>query len=259
MPAPTVESNAHNASQGGTTTTIAVNAAGTGRVIIVCVFIGAPSSTVPTAIISSANPAIGAWTSVAATSGVNNGANGRGNGCLLQAWFAVTTGAVSAATVTVTSSVNIDAAGLVYVTVVGAASTPLDQNASLAHGGSLGTSATAWFNTPPTANPSPMSCAVTTTTANVLALTIMGTNVPTSGVLGLQTGTTVVDTAHNAGGALGWAYVDVYSRSFTTSQSATQVGSVGNDPTVVWGTFGFGVTADVVVGIGAQNRVMVLA
>ena len=260
MPAPTVESHANSTPSGGTTATIAVNAAGSGRVIIVCAAIGSTTSAVPTATISSANPNIGPWTAVAATSGVNNGSNGAGAGCLIQAWYAVTTGSVSGATVTITSSTTIDNAGLVYLTVAGAAGAqPLDQNASLAHGGGLGSSATAWFTTGPAPGTFPMSCAVGTNTANVRALTIMGSNVSVTGAGSLQSGTTVVDSARNGGGTL-WAYLDVYTASFSTPQSATQVGSVSVNLQSVWGTFGLGVTADAQAGGAvAQARAMVLA
>src|SRR5205085_11947073 len=139
MPAPTIESHNKSTSTGGLTTTIAVTAAGAGRVIIVAALIGLVNAGNPTpnCTIAGGGANVGAWTRIGV---MPSPAPAFGLGVL--AWYAITSGAVSAQTVTITSPNAIDDAATAYVTVAGANTTqPLDQHAVLANGARNGTGA----------------------------------------------------------------------------------------------------------------------
>jgi hypothetical protein len=216
--APTIESHNHSISSGGTTTSIAVNASGAGRVIVVCATIGTASTIIlPTATISSANPNIGSWVPIGHMPVTASPA-----GLLIQAWYAVTSGPVSAATVTVTAGATIDDAALAYVTAAGAnTAAPLDQNSTLATGSSNGSSAKELnINAPMRAN-------VSTNNAGALVFTLVGTTAnrtytnPTSG-------TTLTEFVLNGGGSR-FAAIGVYTAPFTTQQSGTNVGSTDSN------------------------------
>jgi hypothetical protein len=216
--APTIESHNHSISSGGTTTTIAVNASGAGRVIVVCATIGTASTIIlPTATISSANPNIGSWTSIG-----HMPVTASPSGLLIQAWYAVTSGSVSAATVTVTAGATIDDAALAYVTVAGAnTAAPLDQNSTLATGSSNGSSAKE-LNVN-----APLRATISTNNAGALVFTLVGTTAnrtytnPTSG-------TTLTEFVLNGGGSR-FAAIGVYTAPFTTQQSGTNVGSTDSN------------------------------
>jgi hypothetical protein len=216
--APTIESHNHSISSGGTTTTIAVNASGAGRVIVVCATIGTASTIIlPTATISSGNPNIGSWVSIG-----HMPVTASPSGLLIQAWYAVTSGAVSAATVTVTAGATIDDAALAYVTVAGAnTAAPLDQNSTLATGSSNGSSAKE-LNVN-----APMRATISTNNADTLVFTLVGTTAnrtytnPTSG-------TTLTEFVLNGGGSR-FAAIGVYTAPFTTQQSGTNVGSTDSN------------------------------
>ena len=216
--APTIESHNHSISSGGTTTTIAVNASGAGRVIVVCATIGTASTIIlPTATISSANPNIGSWTSIG-----HMPVTASPSGLLIQAWYAVTSGSVSAATVTVTAGATIDDAALAYVTVAGAnTAAPLDQNSTLATGSSNGSSAKD-LNVN-----APLRATISTNNAGALVFTLVGTTAnrtytnPTSG-------TTLTEFVLNGGGSR-FAAIGVYTAPFTTQQSGTNVGSTDSN------------------------------
>jgi hypothetical protein len=216
--APTIESHNHSISSGGTTTTIAVNASGAGRVIVVCATIGTASTIIlPTATISSASPNIGSWVPIG-----HMPVTASPSGLLIQAWYAVTSGPVSAATVTVTAGATIDDAALACITVAGAnTAAPLDQNSTLATGSSNGSSAKE-LNVN-----APMRATISTNNAGALVFTLVGTTAnrtytnPTSG-------TTLTEFVLNGGGSR-FAAIGVYTAPFTTQQSGTNVGSTDSN------------------------------
>jgi hypothetical protein len=216
--APTIESHNHSISSGGTTTTIAVNASGAGRVIVVCATIGSASTIIiPTATISSASPNIGSWVSIGHMPVTASPA-----GLLIQAWYAVTSGPVSAATVTVTAGATIDDAALAYVTAAGAnTAAPLDQNSTLATGSSNGSSAKELNIN------APMRATISTNNAGALVFTLVGTTA--NRTYGSPTaGTTLTEFVLNGGGSR-FAAIGVYTAPFTTQQSGTNVGSTASD------------------------------
>src|SRR5580765_1046228 len=216
--APTIASHNHSISSGGTTTSIAVNASGAGRVIVVCATIGTASTIIlPTATISSANPNIGSWVPIGHMPVTASPA-----GLLIQAWYAVTSGPVSAATVTVTAGATIDDAALAYVTAAGAnTAAPLDQNSTLATGSSNGSSAKELNIN------APMRATISTNNAGALVFTLVGTTA--NRTYGSPTaGTTLTEFVLNGGGSR-FAAIGVYTAPFTTQQSGTNVGSTASD------------------------------
>src|SRR5262245_27654018 len=232
MPAPTIESHAQAISTGGTTATIAVTAAGAGRVIIVLVGLGLASTALnATLSISGGGANVGAWTQIAQ---VPNSGTPLGMG--VSAWYAVTTGAVSAQTVTITSTATLDDTAKAYVTVAGANTTaPLDLNSVLAQGGgNIGTGARGASG--PVNGTS--TTAISTNTANVLSFVILGndhfSNSPT-----VVAGSTATEYVVNPGGAR-YACLTVMTRPFTSVQSGTAVGCTNIDSS---SGFAFGITA----------------
>lgn len=245
MPAPTIESHNHSISSGGTTTTIAVSAAGAGRVIVVSTTIGCIGAVAPVLSISGGGANVGAWTSIG-----NLGPSGAA--CLIQSWYAVTTGVVGAVTVTITSSLTIDDAATSYITVAGANTTqPLDQNTTLARGASNGSSA---FSR---AVGAPIAWTVSTNTANVLIFGQVGANANQTYGSPLAN-STLTETVNNSGGTF-FANIAVFTAPFTTQQTNTTIGSSASNTATVTG-IAFGVTADGGGGAAAaQARVMVIA
>lgn len=249
MAAPTLESHSNNVSSGGTTTTIAVTAAGTGRVIVVATVIGASvQSSNPTLTISSVDANIGAWKKIG---GVPTTGTAQGLGAY--AWYAVTSGAVSGAVVTVASSMTIDDAASAYLTVAGAnTGKPLDLNAVLATGASNGTGA----RDPASATPA-MNVAVKTNTANVLACTFMATNAGSITWGSPTSGATLTETRTNTGGTR-YATFGLYTIPFTSIQTTgVAVGSTVTSSYAVAG-FAFGVTADSQGATGQPMITMVM-
>lgn len=246
MPAPTIESHNHSTSSGGTTTTIAVSASLSGDVIVVCTIVSQGSGSVnPVLSIAGGGANVGAWTSVGSL-------GPSGIAFTVQAWYAITSGAVSAATVTITSSLSIDDAASAYVTVAGAnTAQPLDQNATLAKAGAVGTAS--WVSS----GIRQKSATISTTTANVLAFLLMGAN-RNEGFSAPLANSTLTETALASGGSF-YANVGVYTAPFTATQTNTVIGSSGNNTNTVVGV-AFGITADGAGGGGtAQALAMVLA
>lgn len=235
MAAPTIESHAHSISTGGTTSTIAVTAAGAGRVIVVVATVGTLSgTTVPTLTISGGGANVGAWTKIGSMP-----APATSDEYTIVAWYALTTGAVSAVTVTVTSNLTIDDAALAYVTVAGANTTqPLDLNTTLAHGGNAGSGALYFPG-----GSTPASVTASTNTADVLLFAVFGVNTGAVTPGSPTTGTTVTESVLNNGGT-NYASLGVYTQPFTSVQTGVAIGSTSPYTGPKWSVFGFGITAD---------------
>ena len=236
--APTLDQFLTSTTSGGTATTISVTSAAN-RVVLVCTTIGAsPLSVAPALSISGAGLT---WTALPPISGFGSG----GFYCTVQVWWAFTSGAITAQTVTITSSTAIDDAATVYATYAGANTVaPLDPNAS---------SKLSVFSAGPSL---PLQGSVSTTLANDVTVFVGGTN----GGAGPNTptvGSTPVANASNGGGTR-FAYCFVNQLSFSSPQTNTTVG-FGTAPAPT-GLVAVTLTADSAVVAGtAQARALVLA
>ncbi len=163
MPTPTFDTqgNAGGASS-GTTQAIAVSAVGANEIIVVVAAVLVESATAPNLSISGGGSNVGAWTSIASNFGQTTQSGTWGT--ILQAWWASTTGAVSAQSVTVTSDQTIKGVALGYfsVTNVHNISAPLDPNSSLPF--------SQW-------DPANLEPAISTTLPNDMAIWLFGSNV----------------------------------------------------------------------------------
>jgi hypothetical protein len=205
MPAPVLGNHGSSTSTGGTTTTISVTSAANSVVLVFCTVGGISTS------VASSLTAAGAgltWTAVD-TSNAARGPGVNGFYFTVQVFWAFTASALSAQTVTITSSQTIDDAATVYATYTGAyAAAPIDANS-----GAIKAS----FNT------TPNQLAMSSTNANDVAVVAGGSNLNVGQPSGFASGSSTVDFALNVGGVR-YANCSVAQRSFSAPQTNVIVG-----------------------------------
>lgn len=201
MPAPVVDQFGSSQSSNGTTTTISVTSAANRVVLVFCTIGGTSLSLTPTLSISGAGLT---WTSIGAASGL-----GLGFGITHRAWWAYTASAISAQTVTITSSQSIDDAATIFVTYSGAyAAAPLDPHANAI--------STAF-------NPAVNQLLLSSSKANDVAVIGAGSNSSPGHPTGVASGTVEITLVTNGGGSR-FATTKIANRSFTTAQSNAVIG-----------------------------------
>lgn len=203
---PTLDTHNTSSSQGGTTTTIAVTTSQTNDIVVVASNIGGTTTSLPSLSISGCGLT---WASLGSNSASLGGGGGFGD--TVQMWWGLATSTLSACTVTVTSTLTIDAAATVYCSFHGAqTSSPVDPNGALPVTAANNTSSI----TSPTGN-------VSTTRAHDVAIAAASTNQgpPTNTA---QSPAVLCDTKANSAGVR-WSTVGVIYSSFTSPQTSTAV------------------------------------
>jgi hypothetical protein len=191
-----------NTSISGTTTTIAVTSAANSVVVVGAVIGSTSTTTNPTLSIAGAGLT---WNAAPPGSGVGN----VGFRMATQLFWAYATSALTAQTVTITSSQTIDAASTGYETLTGASSvSPVDPNV-LSSFGSFGATITG---------------TITTTNANDTCLVLIGSNYNTGPATAVGTGTRDLNTVASNGL---FAYFALGRWTYTSAQSGATVGFTG--------------------------------
>jgi len=229
---PAKDQSGTNTSTGGTTTTIAVTSAAS-SVVVVGACVGSTSTTtIPTLSIAGAGLT---WNSAPPGSGIGN-VNFR---MAVRCFWAYTASALTAQTVTITSSLAIDAAATGYETLTGAnAASPADPNA-LSTFGSFGASTTG---------------TITTTNANDTCIVVIGSNYNTGPAVPVGSGVRDLNTVASNGL---FAYFALGRWPYTSAQTGATVGFTGVG--AAGGLSAITLTADAAAVASSQARVMVMA
>lgn len=229
---PAKDQSGTNTSTGGTTTTISVTSAAN-SVVVVGACVGSTSTTtIPTLSIAGAGLT---WNAAPPGSGIGN-VNFR---MAVRCFWAYTASALTAQTVTITSSLAIDAAATGYETLTGAnAASPVDPNA-LSTFGSFGAGTTG---------------TITTTNANDTCIVVIGSNYNTGPAVPVGTGTRDLSIVGSNGL---FAYFALGRWSYTTVQTGATVGFTGVG--AAGGLSAITLTADAAAVTGSQARVLVMA